>query len=175
MVWRIGDFGRFKIEIQKYPRFEVIASDRKSTVTVWYSGRTELTTIPRDVFLEDCVNWWVVDKIAKPEEEIPRPRWCQEGGTFKMHAAMYRALNIEITQITDHKERITTTSAMDANGREFTIRRFQRNYVSCLATNHPKVLLLIPLTTILKYGHEVKDRWEMIRNRDILDPNEEDL
>lgn len=169
MSWRIGDFGRFKIESPKYPRFEVISSDKqKGEVTVWYSGRAEPTVIPRETFLEDCVNWWHLDKVVR-EDEIPK--WLIEGCQFTLQANT-RALNIILTEFKEDYR--TTTSSYDVNHMRLTFRRRRLNYLSC-EVEATKVLLLVPVQEVLVNGKSTRSRWDMIRKRDILDPEEEDL
>lgn len=169
MAWRIGDFGRFAIESPKFPRFEVISSDKtKGEVTVWYSGQVKKTVIPRETFLEECVNWWEVDSV-KPLP-IVWPEWLSEGSVFTI-SGWHRSLPIVVTAFKYQYH--TTTEAVDVKGRTLTYRRRQRNYISCTAEN-PKLFLLIPAATALEHGRPIKTRWDMLRTRDLIDL-EEDL
>lgn len=179
-IWRIGDFGRFRLENRKYPRFEVIASDKaKNSVAVWYSGEYRPRVINRDTILRDCENFWDVEII--PQESVPE--WVSVGNHFLLSAQL-RSLNLTLTEIQqDVKRRMrgeypdytTKSHVIDVNNRKFTIRRRRGDYVSCMSLDSPKQLLLIPLQMVISHGQLYKEPltiWDMIGNRDILDPDE---
>jgi hypothetical protein len=170
VAWRIGDFGRFNAESDKYPRFEVIASDKvKGEVTVWYSGQKKKTVIPRETFLEDCANWWTISSV-KPLP-IAWPEWLTEGQTFTI-SGWHRSIPVVITEFKHLYH--TTTEAVDVKGRILVYRRRQMNYISCTTTQEPAILLLIPVEMALGHARPTRTRWDLIRTRNVIDL-EEDL
>jgi len=160
VTWRVGDFGRFKNENPKFPRFEVLAADKeKGEVDLWYSGSRRSTTIPLATFREDCVNWWNVNVV----EGVPD--WVYPGVRFTLESP-HRSVVVTLTQIkakyshTDH--------SIDVIGQPLQFRRRRMDYCSCTIVE-PGILLLIPLKTIIKYGRPITTRWDLLRNRDIIE------
>lgn len=171
--WSVGDFGRFEIESPKFPRFEVISAT-KTEVEVWYSGSTHTKVIPKQTFLDDCVRWWDVELVDEP-----LPKWLYPGGSFTLESPT-GVIQVTLAQIPSmalkdrYVSRLDSIHGVDVKGRTLTFRRKQGDHISCL-TGDPQTLLLIPFKTVLKYGRSRMTRWDFMRTRDIVEPDEDDF
>jgi hypothetical protein len=167
VLWKVGDFGRFKNEDPKFPRFELISVDKeKSEVTLWYSGAKRPTAVPLATFKEDCENWWNVEILKQPHP----PDWLHTGCAFSLDSP-HRAIVVTVAQIRE-KFNITNQS-VDVKGLTLQFRRKRFDYLSCLAETPARILLLLPLKLVQEFGRPVTTRWDIIRNLDVIEKEED--
>lgn len=155
MNWKVGDLGRFIVEDNKQPRFEVLGSKPGRGIAVWYGTSPRPVWVPEDVFKNRCVSHWDMEVVQ------PMPAWIAPKASF--HIEDKRAANITQATIRDgYHKRI---SQINVQGHDLMIRRIRFDYASCFDTE-AKVLVMVPLRIIAEFGTLVRTKLDRLLGED---------
>lgn len=162
--WTIGDLGRFQMEGNKHPRFEVLG-ENPTGVIIWYAGENRPQVVPYPTFRTQCVNHWVID-IVPPE----LPRWIKPGAVFNLDDTAAR-----ITQAEVKIQYSRTLQVVDLRAVDLKVRRIRLDHVSCFQEVE-RQLVLIPIRVLIAFGHTVQSSWDVLLGDEYEEKDEvEDL
>ncbi len=164
-VWKVGDLGRFAVEDDKRPRFEVLGSKPDRGIAVWYGGNLRPMFIPEDTFKARCLNTWTIEVVP------PMPPWVALNAVFQINDE--RAA--KVTQAVVKQNFSRQIQQVDVQGHELRIRRIQYDYCSCF-DELDKILVMIPLKIVKLFGVQQVSRWDrLLSDRDIIGEEVDDI
>ncbi len=162
--WTVGDLGRFQMEGNKHPRFEVLGENDVGVI-IWYAGDERPQVVPHVTFRAQCVNHWVIDIV--PSEY---PKWIRPGAVFNLSDRAAR-----ITQAEVKIQYSRTLQVVDLRAVDLKVRRIRLDHVSCFQEIE-RQLVLIPLKLLIEFGLPVQSSWDVLLGDEYEEKDEvEDL
>lgn len=148
--WKVGDLGRFQMEGNKHPRFEVLG-ENEIGVIIWYAGEGRPQVIPYHTFKTQCVNHWVIDVVPS---DIPM--WIKPGTVFNLEDRASR-----LTQAEVRVQYSRFLQVVDVKAKDLKVRRLRLDHVSCFQ-EVDRQLILIPLKILIAFGHPVQSSLDVL-------------
>ena len=160
--WKVGDLGRFSMEGDRHPRFEVLGENPAGAI-IWYAGAERPQIVPWDTFKAQCVNYWTIARVV-PE----MPAWVRPGASFVLEGTASRITQAEVT-VKFHRQ----LQIVDLDGKTLRIRSIRLDHASCLIEAE-RQLALIPLRVVL-LGAQMTSSLDVIMSDelDILDEKDQ--
>jgi hypothetical protein len=161
--WKVGDLGRFQMEGNKHPRFEVLGENPGGAI-IWYAGDARPQVVPLSTFKDQCVNHWVIDVVPTI------PQWIKPNVIFNLDDRAARVLQAEVTV-----QYSRTLQVVDLRGKNLKVRHIRLDHVSCLLEIE-RQLVFIPLKAVIEYGYAVRTSLDVLLSDEFEEPDEvEDL
>lgn len=155
MTWKVGDLGRFSMENNKRPRFEVLKPSPDRGIAIWYGGSQRPVWVPQDVFKAKCVPHWDIEVVPT------LPKWLAPKAIFSIYDA--RASNL--TQAVIKSGYSQHTEQIDVRNHDLMVRRIRYDHASCF-DDTAKCLVMVPLKTIAQYGEQVMTVYDHLMGED---------